>query len=150
MSARIRLINDKYIKYDSWPIHINENAHKLWAGKVINYDENAPHPIFLEWLNRKWFDNVMYYDVSDLTSGDIVRVNAGSHNRLYPTCFKIMGFFEDTMRVEKIDDTKVMEIFRDEEEKEIMNLRKQIMNQAYNINEKEVLKEILDFIKEKM
>jgi hypothetical protein len=150
MSARIHLRNDRYIKYDSWPIHINKNAHKLWAGEVIGINEEAQYPILLEWLDRKWFDNIMYYDVSNLTPGDIVRVNAGSYKKSYPTCFRIMGFFEDIIRVEKIDDILVMELFKDEKEKRIMSLRKQIMNDVRDIRELEILKEVLESVKEKL
>ena len=149
MSARIRVINDKYVRFDNWPVHINENAHKLWAGKVIDYNENSQHPILLEWLDKKWFNDVMFYDISTLTPGDIVRVNAGSHNKLYPTCFRVMGFYEDTKKKKKIDDTIVMEIFRSDKEKEIRDLRKLIMNELEKINNERSLREVLDIIKKR-
>ena len=133
--------NDQYVKYNDFPVHINKKAHKLWVAKVTGYDDDSKYPVQLDWLDKEWFDGVLYYDIEPLVAGDMIKVNAGSHRNRYPTYFQVKAITDDELKLEEMKELDVIDELDDDQ-----NLKQEVLNAVNEVEDEEVLKQILEVV----
>jgi hypothetical protein len=144
----IKIVLDNKIRFDCFPCHINPKAHKLWAGKVTNYDENARFSIQLDWLDKKWIDDTLHYTIDNIGKGDIIKVNAGSRNNSYPQYYKILDIRDSEIDIENITEEQVIKEFTEGNRNEIDELRNRIIYMVKVIENKELLEDLEEQIKQ--
>lgn len=97
----------KYAKWKSLSLHANPKASKPWAQRVTGTHEK--YGVDGEWLDKSYIDDQVYFDVSGLEAGDIIKVSGGSHNKKQNGFFCVSFVGEDVIEYEKTSEADVLE-----------------------------------------
>lgn len=133
------------VRYDDFPLHINKKAHKLWAGKVVKVDLNEKYPVKIEWLEKTYLEDDLYYELDSVNVGDYLKVNAGSYKNKYPGYLKVIQVDSEKLITQEVKEKKVISNFELVEE----NIRRDIYNILLDIDNIEELKNIYKVLMKK-
>jgi HD-GYP domain-containing protein (c-di-GMP phosphodiesterase class II) len=87
-AERVELVNGRYVAWTDLSAHPNRKAGKAWILQVTGTHET--YAVDGDWLDKQTIDGEYHMDVSDLSSGDIVKVSGASHNNKKHRYYRIV------------------------------------------------------------
>lgn len=103
----IELINGRWAKWATLSAHPNLKAVKPWILHV--HDEHDEYGVDGDWLEKKTIDDDYHMDVSDLETGDIIKVSGASHNNRKHRFCQIVERTDNTLYYEQITEAQTIE-----------------------------------------
>jgi hypothetical protein len=131
----------QYAKWKSLSKHANEKACKPWAQRVT--DTHEKYGVDGEWLEKNYIDDHPHFDVSGLTTGDLLKVSGASHNNRKHAYYRVVSRDDEELVVDELSESDVMEALNDTDEAD--GLREDVRSHLDDLDAEE-LEHILGYI----
>lgn len=106
----VTLVNSRWVKWRDLSAHPNLKAVKPWIMRVTGTHEK--YGVDGEWLDKQKIDGKYHMDVSELESGDIIKVSGASHNNRKHRYYRVLTITDDRLYHESkfgLDESEVIE-----------------------------------------
>lgn len=146
MTKTHELVAGKWLKWGAISAHPNKKAVKAWIQHVT--DTHDKYGVDGEWLDTQDIDGATHMDVSDLTTGQIIKVSGASHSNKKHRYWRIERLTTDEIEVERIDEADVIELMESggPVDEQVVELRGEIKELIESIDDPETLRNARDWL----
>lgn len=102
------LVNGQFVQWSSLSAHANLKAVKPWIRKVTGLHEKFG--VDGDWLEKQKIDGRYHMDVSDLHSGDVIKVSGASHTNKKHRYYRVLAIADSSLYYERVKEAEVIEI----------------------------------------